>query len=88
VRDSGVELNSSVFWVIVRRKVVWNPDWSFKMGVIGSPETSVLKHLTTRDNPEDGRIDEVPALYREKNIEHLSALCGWSNQEDRDGQDL
>jgi hypothetical protein len=27
-----------------------------KMRLIGSPETSVLNHLTGRNNPEDGRI--------------------------------
>jgi hypothetical protein len=26
------------------------------MGLIDCPETSVSKHLTTRNNPEDGRI--------------------------------
>ena len=28
----------------------------FRMGPIGSPETSVSKPLTSRNNPQDGRI--------------------------------
>jgi hypothetical protein len=31
-------------------------DLSLKMGTIGSPKTSVSNHFTSRNNPEDGRI--------------------------------
>jgi hypothetical protein len=37
--------------------------WFLKMGPICSPETSLLHHLTPRNNPEDGRIH---ALWSEK----------------------
>jgi hypothetical protein len=61
----------SVFWVITRREVVWNRRfgtispffesscprvWPLKMGPIRSPKTLVSNHLTTRNNPEEGRI--------------------------------
>ena len=29
---------------------------TLEIGTIGDPETSVLNHLTLRNNPEDGRI--------------------------------
>ena len=40
--------------------------WFFKMGPIGSPETSVLNQITQRNNPEDGIIQ----LNRAKNYDH------------------
>jgi hypothetical protein len=30
--------------------------WPLKMGPIGSPETSDLNHLTSRNNQKEGRI--------------------------------
>jgi hypothetical protein len=36
------------------------------MGPIGSPETSVLNNLTTRNNPEDGRIQKSLDLFKKK----------------------
>ena len=33
-----------------------------KMGLIGSPKTSVLNRLKLRNNPEDGRIQEFLRL--------------------------
>jgi hypothetical protein len=61
-------LNSSVFWVITRLKVVWNwrfgttyvtssmaKPWTLKMGLTGSSETSVSNYLMQRNNLEDGR---------------------------------
>ena len=30
--------------------------WPLKMGPVGTPETSFSKQLTSRNNPEDGRI--------------------------------
>jgi hypothetical protein len=43
--SSNVKL-SSFFWTA----------WPFKMGAMAGPETSVLNHLTLRNNPESGRI--------------------------------
>jgi hypothetical protein len=64
--STTVELDSSIFWVVTRRKVVWNRRFgttylsllkgSLKMGPIGSLETSVSNHLTPCNNPEDRRF--------------------------------
>jgi hypothetical protein len=34
----------------------WTNRWLLKMRPIYRPETSVLNHLTPRNNPKDGRI--------------------------------
>ena len=65
---ASVELNFSIFCVITRHKLGWN--WRFgiiyrfhlfwhlahEMWPTDSPETSVLKLITPRNNPEDERI--------------------------------
>jgi hypothetical protein len=67
--SGAVELNSSVFWVIMRRKLVQNRRFEttyrvpssrvkllkrpLKTGTIGTAETSVLNQFTLRNNPED-----------------------------------
>ena len=66
-----LNMNTSIFSVISRSKVVWNRCFgtnyrshlqgsscprSLKMEQIGSPETSVSNHLTPRNSPEGGRI--------------------------------
>jgi hypothetical protein len=35
---------------------------TLNMGPIGSPETSVSSHLTPRNNPEDGMIQDTSKL--------------------------
>jgi hypothetical protein len=53
----------SVFWVITRRLRKFDVDVSglpigpiFKGKPLCSPETSVSNYLTSRNNPEDGRV--------------------------------
>ena len=52
------KLNYSALWVITRREVVRNRrcETTFGIPIVGSTETSILNHLTPRNNPEDGRI--------------------------------
>ena len=47
--------------------------WPLTMGSIGSPETSVSNHLTQRNNPKDGRIQNETAL--QSKTFHSQALC-------------
>ena len=60
--SAAVELNSSVFRVITRRKFQKRRSGTTYrshlqgMEPTGSPETSVLKRLTPRNNPEGGRV--------------------------------
>ena len=49
-------MNSSVFRVITRHKVIQGsscPAWPLKMGLISSPKTSVLNHLTPYKKTEE-----------------------------------
>ena len=81
------ELNSSVFWVITRRTVVWNRRFgtshqshlrgsSLNMWPIGSSETSVLNHLPPRDNPEDGRIQTKLYTTSDEYVLRCRRTCG------------
>ena len=47
----------------------------FKMGPIGSPETSASNHLTARSNLEDGRIN---AFLNCKIVDCLAVVVAWS----------
>ena len=73
--SADVELNSSIFWVIIRRDVVWNQyfrtnvlvppswtSWAFKMGQIGTPETLISNYVTPSNNSEDARIETLERL--------------------------
>ena len=54
---SSVQLNSSVFWAIMQRRLVKARQLAtLKMEPICSPETLVLKHATLPNIPEDERI--------------------------------
>ena len=50
--------NSHIFngKVVQEESLCFWTAWHVKVGLTGSPETSVFNHLTPRNNPEDGRI--------------------------------
>ena len=49
----------------VKSQTSWTA-WTLKLGPMGNPETSVLNHLTPRENPEDGRIEGRSKLTMKK----------------------
>jgi hypothetical protein len=51
---SGLRIGS-----ILNVQAIQEDTWLSKVGLLGSPETSVLNHLTSRSNSEYGRIQRL-----------------------------